>query len=121
MPHNATAGAMAQLLRALNGIRGASSADDGGEVEISVATDLAPDTTQRSWNLTLNEESNQAPLVPLYKQPEVQVTECAADRGFLTLIFPAPYAGSAFRGVCFGGPRAGTLETWPAVQGIIVC
>ena len=61
------------------------------------ATGSSPHSVARSWNLTFADLSDQAPLVPLYKQPEVQECECAADRGFLSLRFPAPWpSGSRF-------------------------
>ena len=118
MPHNATPATMASRLRALDGIRGDFSADDDGEVLVSLtetpsfSSSVSPssqeENVQRVWNLTINAKSDQSPLVPLFKQPEVQRIECAADRGFLTLHFPAPHdTGSAFSGICLGGPKAG--------------
>ena len=91
---------------------------DDGEVLVSLtetpsfSSSVSPssqeENVQRVWNLTINAKSDQSPLVPLFKQPEVQRIECAADRGFLTLHFPAPHdTGSAFSGICLGGPKAG--------------
>ena len=125
MPHNATASTLRARLRALVGVGDDDSVDDladdtygknshrkgpsGGGVRVDVTDSGAGGAyVARAWNLTVADGSSQAPLVPLWKQPEVQVAECAADRGFFTLRFPAPYPrGSAFSGVCLGGPKAG--------------
>jgi hypothetical protein len=83
------------------------SADDDEAVLVSL-TEKRQNGVQRVWNLTINEKSDQYPLVPLFKQPEVQIFECAADRGFMTFEFPAPYpSGSTFNGICYGGPKEG--------------
>jgi len=47
-------------------------------------------------------------VIPLYKQPEVQEFDCAADRGFFKIKFPSPWpTGSTFSKVCIGGIKAG--------------
>jgi len=119
MPHNATAETLRARLRALDGVTDDDGDDavgreqrrgpSGGGVRVAV-TDSGADGefVLRAWNLTFSDLADQAPLVPLYKQPEVQEAECAADRGFFTLRFPAPEpTGSAFSGICLGGPKAG--------------
>lgn len=119
MAHNATADTLRKRLRALAGVGDDDTDDDvskgvqvggaGGGVRVAVTDGGTSGVfVAKSWNLTFADASEQAPLVPLYKQPEVQVCQCAADRGFLTLRYPAPWpTGSKFSGICLGGTLAG--------------
>lgn len=118
MIYNASGTVLRSKLRALDGVGDDDGTDDvgknvrgttGGGVRVSVADGATTgDYIAHAWNLTFSLESDQYPVIPLYKQPEVQEFDCAADRGFFKLIFPSPWpTGSTFTKVCLGGTKVG--------------